>query len=160
MHDDPSMSLGGDEVANLIVIVVGAHLRAEAADRPLAYRLRDHVVTWLKDHPGGTDARMTPIVCSDIWYLNQESLHRHPTISLGGPGVNALSAYYTDKLPPALMRDNHLAIQLDPAHVDLRACVWGVDHELTVAALDLFLQRYCEGYLRAAATQFEPHSGC
>jgi len=41
------------------------------------------------------------LVCSDVWYLNNDPLRSRPTISIGGPGVNALSAYLADKLPSA-----------------------------------------------------------
>lgn len=49
-----------------------------------------------------------------------------------------------------------MIIQLDPEFVDLRVCVWGMNHELTIAALDHFVAKYLDGYLRAVATQVEP----
>ena len=82
-----------------MLIVVGAHLRAEVADRPLAYRLRERIHAWLEKFGTGMNVPIMPVVCTDIWYMNQEPLQNRPTISLGGPGVNALSAYYGQKLP-------------------------------------------------------------
>jgi len=82
-----------------------------------------------------------------------------PTITLGGPGVNALSAYLADKLSPALVRDEKLLIQLDPDFVDLRVGIWGFDHALTAEALDLFINKYLDSYLTAVATQVEPEHG-
>src|SRR5688572_23774540 len=108
------------ESTNLLLIVVGAHLRAETADRPLAYRLRERMHAWLEKHAVGLNVPLYPVVCSDIWYMNQEAFHTRPTISLGGPGVNALSAYFHDKLGPAALSENRMVIQLDPAFVDLR----------------------------------------
>ncbi len=159
MSEEISESEAGIEIANLLLIVVGAHLRAEVADRPLAYQLCDSVDNWLEKQAGGLNVLVTPIVCSDVWYVNQESLQGRPTISIGGPGVNALSAYYANKLKSALVHDNHKVIQLDPEFVDLRASIWGMDHKLTVEALDLFVDRYLDDYLRAAATQVEPQDG-
>ena len=77
-------------------------------------------------------------------------------LSVGGPGVNALSAYYAQKVPAAVLRENKMIVQLDPEFVDLRVCIWGVNHRLTVEAMDLFIDRYLDDYLRAIATQVEP----
>ncbi len=147
-----------ENLSSLLLIVVGAHLRAEVADRPLAYRLLDCVHTWLGDHADELAVEIQPVVCSDVWYVNQPALQRRPTISLGGPGVNALSAYYAQKLPAALVHEDRMMIQLDPEFVDLRVCTWGVDHENTVRVLDVFLSKYLDAFLRAVATQVEPHS--
>ena len=40
----------GLDPAYLVLIVVGAHLRAEEADRPLAYRLCEQVQAWVARH--------------------------------------------------------------------------------------------------------------
>jgi hypothetical protein len=147
------------EPACLLMIVVGAHLRAEVADRPLAYRLLEAMHQWIGQHLALMDVPLAPVVCSDIWYMNHEELQRRPTISLGGPGVNALSAYWTQKLSPAVVRDDQLLIQLDPEFVDLRVCLWGMNHQRTIEALDYFLEHYLDSYLRAVATQVEPQEG-
>ena len=144
------------ETSRLLMIVVGAHLRAEIADRPLAGRLRDNIQSWLRERGTKINAPFLPLICCDIWYLNQERLHQCPTISVGGPGVNALSAFFQNRLNAAFVRDNHLIIQLDPEFVDLRACIWGVNHELTVTALETFDGKYLDRYLRAVASQIEP----
>jgi hypothetical protein len=146
----------GIDPSNLVMIVVGAHLRAEVADRPLAYQLCDDVGNWIVEHIDSLPEPPVPVVCSDIWYVNHTSLQSRPTISIGGPGVNALSAYYSDKIDAALVEENRIIIQLDPEFVELRACVWGMDHELTVQALSLFRSQYLDGFMRAAATQVEP----
>ena len=88
----------------LILIVTGAHLRAEVADRPAAYRLRESMRGWLATKGfsiHASDASEPVVVCSDLWYLNQDSLRTRPTVSVGAPGVNALSAYLGDRLPSA-----------------------------------------------------------
>lgn len=145
-----------EDAARLVLIVTGAHLRAEVADRPLAYKLRTRIEDWAQQHSGVLDQPIAAVVCSDVWYLNQQDLQRHPTISLGGPGVNALSAYYFKKLTAAYVREDEMIVQLDPEYVDLRVCVWGRDHERTAAALAVFTQRFLDGYLRAVVTQVEP----
>ncbi len=144
------------DLSSLLLVVVGAHLRAEVADRPLAYGLCDRIRSWIQDHGQEMNVPLEPVVCSDVWYINNAPLQRRPTISVGGPGVNALSAYYADKLSSALVHDNHLVIQLDPELVDLRVSLWGMDHQLTVEAMKVFIQKYLTPYLRAVVTQVEP----
>ncbi|MCE9590807.1 MAG: hypothetical protein K8S99_09820 [Planctomycetes bacterium] len=147
----------GVQVASLILIVTGAHLRAEMADRPLAYRLQKSVEGWLAKHAAALAGPLRVLVCSDIWFMNQPAvLHARPTISVGGPGVNALSAFFYQKLPHAPVHDAETLIQLDPEFTDLRACVWGMNHESTAAAVDRFIDEFLPAYLRAVATQVEP----
>lgn len=155
MPDDESPMIELDD-AQLILIVVGAHLRAEVGDRPLAYKLHNRISAWLDKRSEMLGLTIVPMVCCDVWYMNQQALHGRPTISVGGPGVNALSAYFAQKLTAALARDDHLIVQLDAEFVDLRACIWGMDHAQTVRAVDLFVEKYLDGYLRAVATQVEP----
>lgn len=144
------------ETSHLILIVVGTHMRAEAADRPLAYKLREQIHAWLEEHSPGLNVPLTAVVCSDLLYMNDPSLQDRPTICLGGPGVNRLSAFYAEKLPAAIVRDNKMIIQLDTEFIDLRVCVWGMNHDLTTQALDVFTRKHLPLYLRAVATQVEP----
>jgi hypothetical protein len=141
---------------HLVLIVTGSHLRAEEKDRPLGYALQQRIRDWQKRLRGALNVELTPLVCSDFWYLNHEDLHRRPTISIGGPGVNALSAYFAQQLPTPKPDEQQIVIQIDPEFTDLRVCIWGTDHELTVKGVDLFVDRYFGGFLRAAATQVEP----
>lgn len=132
----------------LLVVVVGAHLRAEQSDRPLGYRLRDSILRWQAAHP---DARpLSPVLCSDLWYLNAPELMVRPTISVGAPELNAVSAFFANRLPAALVIDDSLQVQLDPEFVTLRACVWGVDDAATATGVDLFETRYLDAFLRSA----------
>ena len=144
------------DASGLVLIVVGAHLRAEVADRPLAYRLRERIHAWLEKFGTTMNVPIMPVVCTDIWYMNQEPLQGRPTISLGGPGVNALSAYFGQKLPAAVVHDDQIVIQLDAEFIDLRVCIWGMNHDLTVDALEVFVSKHLDPYLRAVATQVEP----
>lgn len=152
----PQNNTSYDTVSGLLLIVVGSHLHAEVADRPQAYRLHERIGAWVEKHAPEVDPPVLPVVCSDIWYVKQESLQRRPTISIGGPKANALSAYFNDTLHPGVVRDERLTIQLDPEMTDLRVSVWGFDHEATVEAVELFVRDYLDNYLRAVVTQVEP----
>ena len=145
------------EPPHRVMIVVGSHLRAEEADRPLAYRMVEEIEHWKERYEAQLGVEIEPIVCTDLWYLNHEDLLALPTICIGGPGVNALSAY----LAQHLSEDNKEAdvlLQIDPDFTDLQACIWGTDHELTAHGQQLFIDRYLDAYLRAVATQVEPRS--
>lgn len=146
----------GVDPSNLLLIVVGAHLRAEQADRPLAYRLRDRIEKWVASHHNSLATPILPVVCTDIWYLNHNVLHARPTVSIGGPGVNALSSHFAKSIVGRNESDQQVVIQIDPEFTDLRVSIWGTDHDLTVKGMDVFLKDYLEGFLRAVATQVEP----
>ncbi|NLE57594.1 MAG: hypothetical protein GX616_04490 [Planctomycetes bacterium] len=124
---------------HLVLIVTGASLRGEAADRPLAYQLAQEVAGRL-----GPESPWKPLVISDVLYINDKRLAAQPVISVGGPGVNHLSALLYQELPSVMTIDNVLTIQMDIELADLRCCFWGMNHEQTVEALDLLLKR---GYL-------------
>ena len=135
----------------LILIVTGAHLRAEVSDRPIAYGLRQRLSAWLAAR-GRSETVKTPrvVVCSDVWYLNNDPLRSRPTISIGGPGVNALSAFLADKLPSAFAIEEVMLVQADPEFQEPVACCWGRDEEATAGAVEAFAERYLEGFMEAA----------
>lgn len=139
-----------DLTENGVLVVTGSTLRAEQADRPLAYQLKSAVEQTLVRQ----NYEPKVVVLSDLWYLNSEALHRLPMISVGGAGVNAASAHLFGRLPNALVIDNVLLIQMDPNLEDLRACVWGTSHKLTVDALEIFISKgYLERFLGAVAAR-------
>jgi len=133
-----------------LLIITGSSPRAEQVDRPLAYRLRDCIEKKLSEQ----DNDYKVVVLGDLWYLNCESLQRLPMISLGGPGVNAVAAHLYKRLANALVVDNTLLIQMDPHYQDLRVSIWGMDHQTTVEALELFVQNgYLERFLGAVTAR-------
>jgi len=145
------------DLDNLLLIVVGAHLRGEIADRPLAYQLQQHIRQFCKQHTQLIEIEIKPIVCSDLMYLNNKDLHPCPTISIGGPGVNTLTAYFARQLPRDALENNpKIILQLDPEFTDLRACIWGMDNQQTTQALALFVRDYLKSYLTAVVNQVEP----
>jgi hypothetical protein len=139
------------DLGHLVFVVAGASLKGEAMDRPLAYRLAGEIARRL-----GPDTPWKPLVVSDILYINEEKLASQPTISVGGPGVNHLSGLLFRELSSVLTIDNVLVIQMDIELKDLRCCLWGMNHEQTVEALDLFLKRgYLDRFLEGI-TQAKP----
>lgn len=128
------------------VIVVGAHPNAERHDRPTAYAL----VEGMRRRVAGSP-HPDPLVCTDLWWFNDPSLRDRPTISIGSPQVNALTAYLADKLPTAFAIDGVLMVQLDPAFGDTLAACWGTTHAQTAAAAEVFAERYLGGFLGSAA---------
>ena len=142
--------------ARLLLIVTGSSLRAEQLDRPLAYYLKQQVEEQWVAHghdPGGLDVR----VVSDFLWLKNELLQRLPTISVGGPGVNALAhRWLEEELPLSLAVDEQFFIQMDPDLAELRASIWGMDNPTTQIAVSVFAQRFLPRFLeRCAAEQPE-----
>jgi hypothetical protein len=137
----------------LILIVTGAHLHAEVGDRPVAYSLRQRILDRLRDSGDGENARPQVVVCSDVWYLNNDPLRSRPTISVGGPGVNALTAFLADKLPSAFAIEDRLIVQADLEFQECVACCWGADIGSTAAAVDAFCERYLDAFMEAAQSR-------
>ncbi|QOI99741.1 MAG: hypothetical protein HRU70_04300 [Phycisphaeraceae bacterium] len=132
------------EPANTVLIVTGSTLGAEAYDRPTAYGLARALGSLLG--PGGLSVG----VCSDVWYLNQAGLRSRPAISVGGPGVNAFTAYLADRLPSAYVVDGDFVVQADLDFEDVLAACWGTTHAGTAVAVTAFRDRYAAGFARAA----------
>ncbi|QKK09810.1 MAG: hypothetical protein HND58_17685 [Planctomycetota bacterium] len=74
-----------------------------------------------------------------------------PTISVGRPEANALTAFLADKLPSVLAVDDRFVVLLDPELADPAACCWGVDAAATAEAVRVFAERWAEVFLNAAA---------
>lgn len=131
---------------DVLAVVVGAHLRAETEDRPTAQLLRDALAA-----AAGPAFPLVPVVVTDLWYLNDQALRAQPTVSVGRPETNALSAYLADKLPSVLAVNDRLIVQLDPDLTEPLACCWGADEDGTAEAAHAFLERWSESFLAAAA---------
>ncbi len=140
----------------LLLIVVGIQLRSEATDRVIANRLRDAIWLWLHENVEEGERHISPLVCTDVWYTNDRTLHGQPVISVGGPGVNAVAANLYPKLETALAIEDRLVIQLDVQMQELKACIWGMDHQQTGAAAELFEKKYLASFVRAANLQAGP----
>lgn len=137
------------DVKTLLPVVVGARLEAELFDRPLAYRLLAQIHA--RRATLADAASLRPVVCSDLWYLNDADLQARPAITIGDPDVNAATAFLARRLPTAFVVEGSLRIQLDLEFLDLRACLWGADARATAQCHDLFVERYLDDFLRAAS---------
>ncbi|MDQ3440350.1 MAG: hypothetical protein M3478_08385 [Planctomycetota bacterium] len=144
----------------LIWIVTGVQLKAELGDRPLAYRIeqeiRDRLATLLDAPEPGEPPRLAPVVVSDVYYLNNDDAKRGPTISIGGPGMNALSASLVEQLPTPVAIENTLVVQMDLDMNDLRCAIWGMNHLDTVRAVDTFIAKgYLDTFVKGVVEQLE-----
>ena len=138
--DDPS--------TRLLLIVTGSTLRAEERDRPLAYYLQQKVAAASVD----LDVRIRTIVVADFRWMNDDPLQVLPTISLGGPGVNALAHKWFDEVPFSLAVDEQYCIQMDPDLEEPRASIWGMDNPTTQIAVSVFIDRFLPQFLENAAS--------
>lgn len=126
------------DIRATVLIVVGHGILPEEEDRPTAYELKRLIV----DRTQGAQDR-SAVVLTDIWALNQEMAEFFPTIAVGGPGVNALTAQIYEELPVAFTRDQELFIQMNEDG-GKRAAVWGMDHPKTREAVEIFVR---DGFL-------------
>ena len=150
MTDDAATALLDRDVdlQRVLAIVVGAHVRAEVGDRPSAYGLQRLLA------PHARRLGQDPVVLSDVWYLNSPELRARPTISIGGPEVNALTASLADRLPSVHVIDDVLMVQMDLDNPHALACCWGVEPSRTARAVSVFSERYLDAFfsrVRAAA---------
>lgn len=129
--------------------MVGAHLDAEVFHRPRAYALRQALAERAAAH-GLTGDFDSIVVCSDLWVLSRDELRSVPSISVGQPGVNALTAYLASRLPSVLAVEGQWVVQLDTLETPMAAC-WGRDEDSTATALENFEARYADEFLEAVA---------
>lgn len=150
--DQPSLRL-----ADLppLLVVTGMTLDAERSARPLAYTVREHLLAWLDLDADGGPPAFEPIVCTDVWLLNNADLRQFPAITVGGPEQNALTAYFADKIPSVFAMDGRVLVQMDLDGVDLLAACWGIDEPTTAAAVDRFLEHYLDRFMHCACARFD-----
>lgn len=139
----------------LLLIVTGSTLRAEEMDRPLGYYLKKQIEQALsKLGTGGlqgVDDYFVQVV-ADFRWIHDEVLQRLPTISLGGPGVNALAHKWLEEVPVSLAYSEQYFIQMDPNLTEPRASVWGMDNASTQIAVAVFVDRFLPRFLERCAT--------
>jgi hypothetical protein len=110
----------------LLLIVTGSTLRAEEVDRPLGYYLKQRIEQSLfeastRRRPGLDDYLVQ--VVADFRWIYDETLQSLPTISLGGPGVNALAHRWLEEIPFSVEYGDQYFIQLDPNLAEPRASI-------------------------------------
>ena len=144
--------MADDPAARLLLIVTGSTLRAEEVDRPLAYYLRQRVEQGLAE----SDLDAGPFrvqVVADFRWIHDEPLQDAPTVSLGGPGVNALAHRWLEEIPVSLAVDEQYYIQMDPDLDEPRASIWGMDNASTQIAVSVFIERFLPRFLEQCATR-------
>ena len=143
--------MADDSAAKLLLIVTGSTLRAEEVDRPLAYYLRQRIEQSLAE----SDLDAGPFrvqVVADFRWIHDEPLQDAPTVSLGGPGVNALAHRWLEEIPVSLAVDEQYYIQMDPDLDEPRASIWGMDNASTQIAVSVFIERFLPRFLEQCAT--------
>jgi hypothetical protein len=138
--------------ARTLLIVTGSTLRAEEMDRPLAYYLKQRIEQIVADNePSGS--ALTVRVVADFRWIHDEPLQDVPTISVGGPGVNALADRWFDEVPFSLAVDKQYYIQMDPDFSESRASIWGMDNATTQIAVSVFIDRFLPRFLEHSASE-------
>ncbi|MDI9404921.1 MAG: hypothetical protein QM516_13715 [Limnohabitans sp.] len=137
------------ETARLLPIVVGAHPRAEIADRPLANRLVAAIRQWQRTHIADESRRLVPLVMTDLWYLNDRELLLQPSVAIGEPGTNAASAYFGTRLPQAYVVHGQLQVFADLEFLEPSIAMWGSTAHSTRSALDWLIARQLERFLES-----------
>ncbi len=139
----------------VLLIVTGSTLRAEEMDRPLGYYLKQRVEQALADAiAAGRDALEDYVVrvVADFRWIHDDPLQNLPTISLGGPGVNALAHRWLEDVPISLAYSERYFIQMDPELTEARVSIWGMDNTTTQIAVSVFVDRFLPRFLERCAT--------
>ncbi|AGA24684.1 hypothetical protein [Singulisphaera acidiphila] len=137
--------------AKMLLIVTGSTLRAEDVDRPLAYYLKQRIDSWSDDPKSSSPLAFRVRVVADFRWIHDEPLQVLPTISIGGPGVNALSHRWLEEVPVSLAVDEQYYIQMDPDLDEPRASIWGMDNTTTQIAISVFIERFLPRFLEHCA---------
>ena len=137
--------------ARLLLIVVGSTLRAEELDRPLAYYLKQRVEQYQAEHEWSEGPRDVRVI-ADFRWIHDDPLQALPTISVGGPGVNALAHRWLEEVPVSLAVDERYYLQMDPDLDEPRVSVWGMDNATTQIAVSVFIDRFLPRFLEHCDT--------
>jgi hypothetical protein len=122
-----------------ILIVVG-DTDANDPDRQVA----DTLCQEITGRGGGLPYRRAVLV-GDGEFLDRPDLHRHPTVAIGGPGVNAVAQRLVSELPTVWQLEDRAFVQADTEE-SRRVALWGMDAAATARAVEAFRS---EGYLNA-----------
>jgi hypothetical protein len=139
--------MAAEPSARQLLIVCGSTLRAEEVDRPLAYYLKQQVEERLRAAEGASSEPWQVCVVADFRWIHDDPLQAMPTISIGGPGVNALAHRWLEEVPVSLAVDERYYIQMDPDLDEPRASVWGMDNATTQIAVSVFIERFLPRFL-------------
>ncbi len=139
----------------VLLIVTGSSLRAEEMDRPLGYYLKQRIEQSLSeaiaDGRDGLEGYVVRVV-ADFRWIHDEPLQTLPTISLGGPGVNALAHRWLEEVPVSLAFNERYFIQMDPDLAEPHVSIWGMDNATTQIAVSVFVDRFLPRFLDRCTT--------
>jgi hypothetical protein len=121
-----------------ILIVVGADLKPEEVDRPLAYKLKS---AFESSPLFGERPFRKCLVISDALYKHDKIIRVCPTVAVGGPGVNLVAAEFAEKLPVYLALENRYYIQSDKDFSEQKISIWGMNRDATEEAIDIFIEK-------------------
>ena len=149
--------MGKGPPSRLLLIVTGSTLRAEELDRPLGYYLKQRLEEVLSKSQNGSKhtADLSDYqvrVIADFRWIHDELLQNLPTVSLGGPGVNALAHRWLEEVPISLAFNDRYFIQMDPDLTEPRVSIWGMDNSTTQIAVSVFLDRFLPRFLERCAS--------
>lgn len=122
------------DVNDTVLIVVGSELTPEEKDRPLAYSLKSTIDT------NGKNSFQRCVVVSDRWYLDNELFQVCPTIMIGGPGVNAATAHFCEKIPVVWNDDEESFLQISMSDTIAKVLIWGLNQQRTEQAMTMFVE--------------------
>ncbi len=132
-----------------VLVVVGAG--ETTRDRPYADTVRDAV-----DARGNGQFYRRAVVVGDAEYLDRPELHRHPTIAVGGPGVNAVSQRLVAESPALWQSEDRAFVQGDIEGIPKRVVIWGMDAAATGRAVDAFVSEGMLDLLLDRIWRFKP----
>jgi hypothetical protein len=124
------------DATETVAVVVAASLDAEAPDRLVALGLQREIGRRGAGHP-----YRRAVLLSDQAWFETPLFHTAPTIAVGGPGVNGVSARFGQELPTVWTADDRSLIQAEFRETVLRVTLWGMDAAATAAAVDAFVSR-------------------
>jgi hypothetical protein len=135
-----------------LLIVTGSTLRAEELDRPLAYYLKQRIEQYAAVHEADLGALAVRVV-ADFRWIHDKPLQKVPTISVGGPAVNALAHRWLEEVPVTLAVDERYYLQMDPDLEESRVSIWGMDNATTQIAVSVFIERFLPRFLDHCAAE-------
>jgi hypothetical protein len=125
-----------------VMLVMGSAVVAQERDRPIAILLKREI-----DSRGDRHHYRRALLVGDAQYLDSPELHRHPTIAIGGPGVNAVVQQYAPELPTVWQVEERAFVQVEIEDgKEKRVALWGMDAGGTAQAVDAFI---AQGFLDA-----------
>jgi hypothetical protein len=119
-----------------IVVVTAADLEVGHPDREAAWRLQEEVTS-----RGRGWRYRRAVVVSDLDWNDSELLDGAPTICIGGPGANDVTARFAGEVPSVWTDGDRVIIQARLDGTPARVLLWGMDRFATTEAVEAFLSR-------------------